>query len=130
MQTASFDCSKFVSNNSWKENLDNINVSVSETCIKIIKEIGGHKKIKRIIMYCTMIDDFYEEKFEENNVTLLKRRESLCFCKWDEYTVSETYISDIESIIFDKVHEDDKNKYYVIYIKENNGFYWKYEIVT
>lgn len=130
MQTVNYDWNKFVLNNSWKENLDNINVSVFDTCIKITKEIGGNNKIKRIIMYCTMIEDFYEEKIEENNVTLLKQSKSLCFCKWDEYIISETSVADIKSIVFNKIYEDNQNKYYVLYLKDNNGFYWRYEIIT
>lgn len=131
MQTLNYDWGKFLTNNSWRTELDNVSAHVFEICHNIIKEISGHKNIKKLKLYSSFLNNT-ESKFEieENNITLLKRSRSLCFCKWNEYIISETNINDIESIIFNKVYEDGKNKYYVICLKENSGFCWKYEIIV
>lgn len=131
MQALNYDWNKFLTNNSWREKLDNVNVYAFDVHHNIIKEISGHKKIKKVRIYSSFLN-YAESKFEleENNITLLKKNKYLCFCKWNEYTISETNINDIESIIFDKVYEDSRNRYYIICIKENNGFYWKYEIIV
>lgn len=131
MQVFNYDWSKFPVNNSWREELDNANVSVFDIHHNIIKEISGHKKIKKVKLYSSFLDPT-ESRFEleEDGVTLLKRSESLCFCKWNEYIVSETNVNDIENIIFDKVYEDSTHKCFTIYMKENSGLYWKYEIIV
>jgi len=131
MQALNYDWNKFLTNNSWQKELDNVNVSVFDAHHNIIKEISGHRKIKKIRTYSSFLDPTVSRfELEEDNITLLKKRKSLCFCKWNEYIVSETNVNDIESIIFKKVYEDSISGYYMICIKENNGFYWKYEIIV
>ena len=132
MQVFNYDWSKFPIDDSWMKELDHTNVPVFDVCNKILREISGHKKIKKFRFYSAFIDTPSKNKveFEEDNVTLLKNSRALCFCKWDECTISETKVNDIEKIIFNKVYDDGKSKYFVICIKENSGFYWKYEIIV
>lgn len=131
MQKLNYNWNIFSVNDSWKEELDRTNTNTFDVYKEILKEISGHRKIKRIKAWCSFYDLSFENKpeFEEDNVTLLKRRKSLCFCKWDEYIIAETDVNNIKSIIFSKVYEDNKDTYFIICIKENTGFYWKYEII-
>lgn len=132
MQVSNYNWNNFPTDGSWTNKLDHANTSVFDVCSKILKEISGHKKIKKFKAYCHLPDVPYENKVdvEESNITLLKKSRSICFCKWNEDFAFETKVIDIEKIIFDEVYTDDKNKYFAIYIKEVNGFYWKYEIIV
>ena len=132
MQVSNYNWNNFPIDDSWKEKLDHTNGSVFDVCSKILREISGHKKIKKFRFYSSFLDTPYENKieFEEDNVTLLKNSRTLCFCKWDEYTIYETKVNDIEKAVFKKVYDDGVNRYFVIYIKEDNGLCFKYEIIV
>ena len=132
MQVLNYNWNNFPMDDAWINRLDHADTYVLNVCSKILKEISGHKKIKKFKAYCYLPDFPYKNKVdvEEDNITLLKKSRSLCFCKWNEDFIFETKVIDIEKIIFDQVYTDNKYKYFVICIKEVSGFYWKYEIIV